>query len=593
MKKILINLEYIYDRTYLDCNIFASAFFSIQVITDVLKQLGNAILPSYVVYILLQQYNTVEKIKGVIIYILLLVLFNIINTYATNIMQNIYFNCKLIMGEDLQKNLIKKNYDFIESKECQEGIAAAQKVSFYGSNVGVYPILEKIPVIISSCINIVICTIIINYYINIYVAIALILIALSCSLFYTRLSEKDFEYEKKIEPIYTKFRYLCNAVFDKKSIKDIKLFQMEEVFNEEFDSIRKNYMGISYKSVFWHFVSNYLCKVLGYVRDLIILIYLAKSIILGNMEISTLVLYIGISSTITLNSNVMFKYFQEVLKNINIIERYRTFMDKGKEEKYMEIVNLPHKPTIELVNVSYKYPGSNEYVFKNLNLTIEYGEKLAIVGNNGSGKTTLIKLICGLYKPSEGEIYIGGVNTKLIRTDKMFGIFATLFQDSTALAFSIAENISCSEIDKIDYENMKECINKAELYDVINKQPYGENTYISTELIDEGVELSGGEKQKMLLARALYKKGKILILDEPVAAFDAIAEEKLYLKYKDIVGKKTSIFVTHRLNSVVFCDRIIVINEGTIIETGTHDELLNNNGIYASMYKMQSKYYVD
>lgn len=210
---------------------------------------------------------------------------------------------------------------------------------------------------------------------------------------------------------------------------------------------------------------------------------------------------------------------------------------------------------------------------------------------NGAGKSTLVKLICGLYKPTSGSIYMDGVDISDIDKEEYFKEFSVVFQDIAVFAYSIASNIACCKKEEEDKVKLKESLRMSGLLDKIESLPKGVDTSLLKELDPEGVEFSGGQMQKLMLARALYKKSPIVILDEPTAALDPIAESEMYEKYNTFTSEKTSIFISHRLSSTRFCDRIILLNNGEILEEGTHEELIKKGGNYANMFEVQSHYY--
>ncbi len=245
---------------------------------------------------------------------------------------------------------------------------------------------------------------------------------------------------------------------------------------------------------------------------------------------------------------------------------------------------------IQLKNISYSYPNSNKECIKDFNLEISPGEKLAIVGANGAGKTTLVKLICGLLEPDAGEILLNGRNIKYYNRKQYYQLFSCVFQNSSLLAGTIACNIA-QAFDKIDMDKVKQCSEKAGFLDKAMNLPEQFETKIGKEVYEDSIELSGGELQSLLLARALYKNGSILILDEPTAALDPVAEANIYQKYNEISANKMSIYISHRLASTKFCDKILLIDDGRIVEQGTHDELMNNKGKYYELFVTQRKYY--
>jgi ABC-type bacteriocin/lantibiotic exporter with double-glycine peptidase domain len=249
--------------------------------------------------------------------------------------------------------------------------------------------------------------------------------------------------------------------------------------------------------------------------------------------------------------------------------------------------------SIELKNVTYQYPKAEAPTIKNLSLKIAAGEKIALVGLNGAGKTTLVKLICGMYAPTDGDVIVDNHKVNDYNINDYYSLFAAVFQTFRFLALSIAQNITIVPKEQADIKKLEKCAELAGLQEKLDKLDAGIDTPLIKEINPGGTELSGGEQQKVMLARAIYKDAPILILDEPTAALDPIAESELYMKYNEIAKNKTSVFISHRLASTRFCDRIVLIDNGEIAEIGTHDDLVKKGGKYAELFEIQSHYYRD
>ncbi|MCD8325782.1 MAG: ABC transporter ATP-binding protein [Lachnospiraceae bacterium] len=244
---------------------------------------------------------------------------------------------------------------------------------------------------------------------------------------------------------------------------------------------------------------------------------------------------------------------------------------------------------LELRDVSFTYPGQEKPVIFHINLTIKSGEKLALIGLNGAGKTTLVKLLCGFYQPTEGEILVNGLPLEKIERRQYYSLLSVLFQDYTILPGTVEENIASTH--HPEKERMERALSESDFRRVLSKLSQKEKSLLVKEVYDDAVDFSGGEKQRLLLARALYKDAKLLILDEPTAALDPIAEKEIYLRYGELGEGKTSVFISHRLSSTRFCDRIILLENGQIAEEGTHESLMEAGGRYAELFEMQSRYY--
>lgn len=278
-------------------------------------------------------------------------------------------------------------------------------------------------------------------------------------------------------------------------------------------------------------------------------------------------------------------YMYEIIKFMD----YPPAMEKGDRK----IGNISDGHVIEFRHVSFRYPHTENYVLNDVSLTLKAGEKLSVVGLNGAGKTTFIKLLCRLYDADSGEILLDGVNIKDYDYDEYMKLFSVVFQDFRLLAFSAKDNILLGKEDENGDENVDRLFEKTGILKKIDSLPKGRDTMMFKQFDKEGVELSGGEQQKMAIARALYKDAPVIILDEPTAALDPVAEYEIYRQFDSLVNGKTAVYISHRLSSCKFCDNIAVFSEGTVKEYGTHSELVHKpDGIYAEMFKAQAQYYV-
>ena len=248
---------------------------------------------------------------------------------------------------------------------------------------------------------------------------------------------------------------------------------------------------------------------------------------------------------------------------------------------------------LELKNLSFAYPGSSKLTLEDINVVIQPGEKVALIGLNGAGKTTLVKLICGFYHPTEGEIRINDIPIERFNREEWYSLMAVLFQDAALPAVTLDENLTSQEPEEIDRERLENALKLSGFYDVYEKLPEKGRTLLVREVNEGSVDFSGGEKQKMLFARTLYLDTPVVILDEPTAALDPIAENELYLNYGKAMKNRTGIYISHRLSSTRFCDRILLLEHGKIVEEGTHDSLLAGKTRYAELFEVQSRYYKD
>ena len=288
------------------------------------------------------------------------------------------------------------------------------------------------------------------------------------------------------------------------------------------------------------------------------------------------------SATNLAQSNVEMSDIREFLN-------YPNRMNTGEGIALPKGEELP--PSIELKDVEYTYTGADKPTLKDINLKINSGERIAIVGANGAGKTTLIKLICGLYIPTKGSVYLNNHAFMEYNCDEYYSLFSAVFQDIHLLTADIAGNISQQPPELTDIERVKYCLAMTGLDSKIESLPEKEKSLLVRSVNTDAIELSGGETQKLAMARALYKDAPVIVLDEPTAALDPIAENEVYQKYAELTTGKTSIYISHRLASTRFCDRILLIDGNTIAEEGTHDELMAKKGVYANMFEIQAHYY--
>ena len=332
--------------------------------------------------------------------------------------------------------------------------------------------------------------------------------------------------------------------------------------------------------------------ILGAVVGFGVYLFIGIKGLLGLFSIGSLVLYCGSFMQIINGIMMMANTFGKLQEIIPLAKCYFEILDTKDDMEYGEKeIDLTDKFEIEFKNVSFKYPNTDTYALQNVNLKIKNGEHLAVVGRNGSGKTTFIKLMCRLYDVTDGEILINGINIKEYSKESIISLYSVVFQDFKIFSTTLAQNISTNE--EYDKERLYDALDKANIKDRVLKMENKECTYLYKDLDKAGVEISGGEAQKLALARALYKDAPIVILDEPTAALDPIAEHEIYNRFNSFVENKTAIYISHRLSSCVFCDKIAVFDKSKLVESGTHQELLTAGEKYFELWNAQAKYYIN
>lgn len=425
------------------------------------------------------------------------------------------------------------------------------------------------------------------------------------------LISRNAENERKkrqetIGRLTRKADYMNKTAADVRSAKDIRIFGMipwlEEKFTAVLDRFHIENTQVEKQRIR---IAGIRAGISG-VLEILTGILLAVFVLQEKLSLAEYILYVGAIRSFSMWSFQFGTLMQNFYRMNGDLSRIRSFID-GEEtiqsntqtqvnkQSNRSIVNttrmkFDHVSKIEFSHVFYRYPKSDRWIVKDLSFVIEDGEKIALVGMNGAGKTTMIKLLCGLLIPTKGTIRINGVSSTDISREDYYRLFSTVFQDIHLFPASIQKNIVCSD-EQIDPIRFDDAVKKSGMDQVAQKFRDGLNTLLVAEVDEEAVNLSGGQVQKLMLARAIYKNAPILLLDEPTAALDPIAEKDIYLQYNEMTEGKMSIFISHRLASTVFCDRIFFMKNGIISEEGTHEELLQKKGDYYEAFSVQSKYY--
>lgn len=425
------------------------------------------------------------------------------------------------------------------------------------------------------------------------------------------LISRNAENERKkrqetIGRLTRKADYMNKTAADVRSAKDIRIFGMipwlEEKFTAVLDRFHIENTQVEKQRIR---IAGIRAGISG-VLEILTGILLAVFVLQEKLSLAEYILYVGAIRSFSMWSFQFGTLMQNFYRMNGDLSRIRSFID-GEEtiqlntqtqvnkQSNRSIVNttgmkFDHVSKIEFLHVFYRYPKSDRWIVKDLSFVIEDGEKIALVGMNGAGKTTMIKLLCGLLIPTKGTIRINGVSSTDISREDYYRLFSTVFQDIHLFPASIQRNIVCSD-EQIDPIRFDDAVKKSGMDQVAQKFRDGLNTLLVAEVDADAVNLSGGQVQKLMLARAIYKNAPILLLDEPTAALDPIAEKIIYLQYNEMAEGKVSVFISHRLASTVFCDRIFFMKNGIIAEEGTHEELIQKKGDYYEAFSVQSKYY--
>ena len=388
--------------------------------------------------------------------------------------------------------------------------------------------------------------------------------------------------------------YITTVANDVTTAKDIRIFGLAPWLKEIREDVIRAIDALAVKREKRLFFANLADALISMARNGFAYFILINMALAGELSAPEFLLYFtAVSGFTNWVTGIMDKFatlrrecmeLSQTMEFINLPELFRFGKGKAIPER------KPAGRELRLEHVSFRYPGAERDTLHDVDLTLRPGEKLAIVGLNGAGKTTLVKLLCGFLDPTEGRVLMDGKDIREFDRREYYSLFSAVFQEFSVLDVTVADNVAQSA-DGIDMERVRECIVKAGLSELVEKLPKGIDTHVGRDVYLDGVQLSGGETQRLMLARALYRGGDVLVLDEPTAALDPIAENDIYMKYNEMTEGKTSVFISHRLASTRFCDRVIFLADGRIAEEGTHDELLRLGGGYAELFEIQSRYY--
>ncbi len=447
---------------------------------------------------------------------------------------------------------------------------------------------------VEQCAHFLVCVIgviassVLLYKVN-YFMILLILLTCVCEFFLLKiLKTKQSETTDNYSKLSGKFEYFYKLSKNAEASKDIKLYGFSDYLVKTAADFIYQIEHINAKYTKQSAAISGVRALLNLVRELVAYAYLTYLVLKNRLSVSEFIFCFGIITGFSnWIMNLVFS-FMEISRCCTDCALYRDFVEESVSEGKPE-VDFGEVRSIEFSNVFFTYPASDTETIRNMSFKVNKGENIAIVGENGAGKTTAIKLLCGLYYPSEGDILINGRSSKEFSSDSYFDLFSAVFQDYCFMPMTIAENITAEQ--SYDKERLFAAFDKAGITDKINSLSEKENTLMVKDVYKNAADFSGGEKQKLLLAKAVYKNAPVLILDEPTAALDPISENELYLKYNELTEDKISFFISHRLSSTRFCDRILFIKDGAVAESGTHEELMAKKGAYYRMYQTQSMYY--
>ena len=576
-------------------------------------ELINSIQPFVSIWFTAQIVNEISsqrRLKTILLYVLGAVLINFICALLKSIINHICNEKESQMWSWFAKVFSDKqmSLDFVDLENAaiqQQRQEAEENLYMFGNGLaqlfwGISALVRTLVYIVLSLVMTVSLFISTsgNRFIDhpIWIGIVLVCIVVGgLSKFKATISENDvfMEYCKNTVWFNRVFMFFGRELYmNPEKAKDVRIYSQNTVAEKMLDKIikheRYNQSDIT-KMALYPTIAQI---IIGFANAVCYLFVTIKALF-GAFGVGSIVQYVAVLSRLG-------EGLQELMYILSDNEVYCTHLQNLFE--YLDLPNHMYQGSltvekrddneyyVEFRNVSFRYPNTDIYALKHVNLKFKVGEKLAVVGMNGSGKTTFIKLMCRLYDPTEGEILLNGVNIKKYDYNEYMSIFSVVFQDFRLFSFSLGQNISASA--SYDREKVIECLKKAGFAERLNSLPNDLDAFLYKDIDADGVEISGGEAQKLALARALYKNTPFIILDEPTAALDPISEYEVYSKFNEIAGTKTAIYISHRLASCRFCDKIAVFHEGEIIQNGTHKELLaDSTGKYYELWNAQAQYY--
>ena len=503
------------------------------------------------------------------------------------------------------KKTLGLDYDNLENTEVRQlrrKIVESSRINFHGKQLLLMSVGRLVNITISAILALILG---IEMFVLMFASgFSWLIILLACLIIGLVAFNVWYSFREK-DKMGAVYRNVSQTMIDENRIdeamdcynmgKDVRLYRQDKLImkikNYAFDLHKKAFRTMESK----RYKINMPLTFTGILLEAIIYVFVCVYALLGTFGIGSIVKYVGFVETITGCITSYFAVFADIKYNTPFVEDYLAYFDIP-QKMYQGSLTVEKRDDneyyVEFKDVSFKYPGSETYALRHVNMKFKVGEKLAVVGMNGSGKTTFIKLMCRLYDPTEGEILLNGVNIKKYDYDEYLAVFSVVFQDFKLFSFSLGENVASGADYNVD--KVMGSLHQSGFGERLATMPEGIKTTLYKDFDENGIEVSGGEAQKIALARALYKDSPFIILDEPTAALDPIAEYEIYSKFNEIVGDKTAIYISHRLSSCRFCDKIAVFDNGQIVQRGSHDELVSEeSGKYYELWHAQAQYYTE
>lgn len=588
-KYVLKNIKKQYKEFKVEKVSYVIFFIILAIVSNTIIVISTNILPRYIFNDVLN--NDFESlIKTVLIFISIIIINSFFFLKSKAIFDSKFQEIRLKQFQKIHKKYIEVDYNFIEDIKFQDKIATST-YALNGNNMG-YEYTYTLSYLIISDLFIILVIMGLLYNLSIYVLLACLLTGLVSMFVKYKVGKKNYEVKDELSRARRQRDYFYNTSYNFNYAKDIRLYNLENKLITKYKSKSKTYLDVLKRLSRFEFKHALLELIPLLIQDSLSYFLIIYAYYQNVISIADVSMYLVLVATLSTYLTKIGTEISEIRISTKYVDDYYEFMEsnlytskKGNEKPLNEALE------IRFENVSFKYPNTDKYIFKNLDFTINKNEKLAIVGVNGAGKTTLVKLMCSLFYPTEGNIYINGINSNEFDKDHFQEMFSVVFQDYKIFAASVLENIIGSDLSDENINYAKECIKQVGLKEKIESLPNKYEQMLLKVIDPDGIDLSGGERQKLAIARALYKNSQMIILDEPTSALDALAEASIYEDFSKLTSNKTSVYISHRLSSTKFCDKIAYFDNEGLKEYGNHDELMNLKGSYYEMFKVQGKYY--
>ena len=588
LKKFFSNMAFMFRRTWK----YAKSKYFLMILDSVkstVQPFVLLIIPNYFLEELASERRVDVTLRYIAYYAAAVVGFNLISLIISRFGSDQSMKIDHRVAMDQHTKWLHMDYDKFENGRVRDlearSVSAAEPRNFAE---------DKVLGFISNLIRLGGYTYIIMSLHPIMILFILTVIAAN-TLIARRSAKLGYEYTTAMTRLSRRFNYIFRTMVDFKVGKDVRINGADSWLKSKFEKESEEYIRDHRAQQRKLLGINTLSDIIGLIQTVVMYGYCGYLAISGGITVGSFTVFLGALTAFTGTFNEFVKRFPALGLLSKYIDDYREFLrcaeHEGKELETSDISALPEHCDIEFVNVSFKYPDTDRYVLKNINIKIKAGERLSIVGYNGAGKSTFIKLLCRFYKPTEGKILLGGVDISTYPLPEYRRRLAVVFQDYQLFYMSVRYNIVLNLEE--DPERVRKALAESGILEKIEGLENGIDTSYGRILYYHSRDFSGGETQKIACARAYYRDSPIVILDEPTSALDPVAETQLYGRFNEIIGDKTAVYISHRLASVKFCDSIAVFADGELVERGTHAELMKKNGIYADMFTKQAHYYIE